>query len=42
MADLMADQKEIQETKTRSYNVEFDESEQMNELNELDEEIMNE
>jgi charged multivesicular body protein 5 len=42
MADLMADQEEIQEIMTRSYNVEYDESELMNELNELDEEIINE
>ena len=42
MADLMADQEEIQEIMTRSYQVEYDESELMNELNELDEEIVNE
>ena len=42
MADMMADQEEIQEIMTRSYNVEYDESELMDELNELDEEIVNE
>ncbi len=38
----MADQEEIQEVMGRSYNVEFDENELMDELNELDEEIVNE
>ena len=42
LADLMADQEEIQEIMTRSYQVEYDESELMDELNELDEEIINE
>ncbi len=42
LADLMADQEEIQEVLTRSYNVEYDESELMDELNELDEDIVNE
>ena len=42
MADMMADQEEIQEVMTRSYNVDYDESELMDELNELDEEIINE
>ena len=41
MADMMADQEEIQEIMTRSYNVEYDETELMDELNELDEEIVN-
>lgn len=42
LADLMADQQEIQEVMTRSYAVEFNESELMDELAELDEEIINE
>ena len=42
LADLMADQEEIQDVMSRSYQVEYDESELMNELNELDEEIVNE
>ena len=42
LADLMADQQEIQEVMSRSYAVEFDESELMGELAELDEEIINE
>jgi len=42
LADLMADQQEIQEVMSRSYQVEYDESELMDELNELDEEIINE
>lgn len=42
LADMMADQQEIQEVMSRSYQVEYDESELMNELNELDEEIINE
>lgn len=42
LADLMADQEEIQEIMTRSYQCEYDESELMGELNELDEEIINE
>lgn len=42
LADLMADQEEIQEVMSRSYQVEYDESELMDELNELDEEIINE
>ena len=40
LADLMADQEEIQEVMTRSYQVEYDEGELMDELNELDEEIL--
>ena len=42
LADLMADQEEIQEVMSRSYQVEYNESELMDELNELDEEIINE
>ncbi len=42
LADMMADQEEIQEVMGRSYNVEYDESELMNELAELDEDIVNE
>ena len=42
LQDMMADQEEIQEVMSRSYNVEYDESELMDELNELDEEIINE
>ena len=42
LADMMADQEEIQEVMGRSYQVEYDESELMNELAELDEEIVNE
>ena len=42
LADLMADQEEIQEIMTRSYQVEYNESELMDELNELDEDIVNE
>lgn len=42
LADLMADQDEIQEIMTRSYQVEYNESELMDELNELDEDIVNE
>lgn len=42
LADLMADQEEIQDVMSRSYQVEYDESELMDELNELDEEIVNE
>ena len=42
LADLMADQEEIQEVMGRSYNCEFNEEELMGELNELDEEIVNE
>ncbi len=42
LADLMADQQEIQEVMARSYAVEFNESELMDELAELDEEIINE
>ena len=39
---MMAEQEEIQEVMSRSYAVEYDESELMDELNELDEEIVNE
>lgn len=42
MADMMADQAEIQEVMGRSYAVDYDESELMDELNELDEDIVNE
>ena len=39
MADMMADMEEINEVMGRTYNVEMDENELLNELNELDEEI---
>ena len=39
MADMMEDMEEINEVMGRTYNVEMDEGELMNELNELDEEI---
>ena len=42
LADMMADQEEIQDIMARSYQVDYDESELMDELNELDEEIANE
>ena len=42
MADMMADMEEINEVMGRTYNVEFDESELLGELNELDEEIVSE
>ncbi len=42
LADMMADQEEIQEVMSRSYQVEYNESELMDELNELDEDIVNE
>lgn len=42
LADLMQDQEEIQEIMCRSYQVEYNESELMDELNELDEDIVNE
>ena len=42
LADMMADQEEIQEVMGRSYQVDYDETELMDELNELDEEIVNE
>ncbi len=42
LADLMADQAEIQEVMSRSYQVDYDESELMDELAELDEDIVNE
>ena len=42
LADMMADQEEIQEVMARSYQVEYDESALMDELNELDEDIVNE
>ena len=42
LAELMEDQAEIQEVMTRSYQVDYDESELMDELNELDEDIVNE
>ncbi len=42
IADMLDDQQEVMEIMGRSYNVEFDENEIMEELNELDEEIVNE
>ena len=42
LADMMADQEEIQEVMSRSYQVDYDESELMDELAELDEDIVNE
>ena len=42
MADMMADMEEINEVMGRTYNVEFDESELLGELDELDEEIVSE
>ena len=42
LADMMADQEEIQEVMSRSYQCEYDESELMDELAELDEDIVNE
>jgi charged multivesicular body protein 5 len=42
LADMMADQEEIQEIMSRSYQVDYDESALMDELAELDEEIVNE
>ena len=42
MADLMADQEDIQEMMGRNFGVEYDEDELMGELQELDAEIMNE
>ena len=42
MADMLADQEEIQEMMGRNFGVEYDESDLMNELNELDEEIIGE
>ena len=42
MAELMADQEEIQEMMGRNFGVEFDEDELMGELAELDAEIMDE
>ena len=42
LADLMADQEEIQEVMGRCYQVDYDESALMDELAELDEEIVNE
>lgn len=39
MADMMADMEEINECMGRSYNVDFDESELLGELDELDEEL---
>ena len=40
MADMMADQEDIQEMMGRNFGVEYDESELLDELNELDEEII--
>ena len=42
MADLMADQEDIQEMMGRNFGVEYDENELMGELAELDQEIMDE
>ena len=42
MADMMADQEEINEVMARTYNCEFDENELMGELDELDEELATE
>lgn len=42
MADMMADMDEINEVMTRTYNCEYDESELLGELDELDEEIVSE
>ena len=42
MADLMADQEDIQEMMGRNFGVEYDESELMGELAELDQELMDE
>ena len=40
MADMMADQEEINEMMGRNFGVDYDETELMDELNELDEEII--
>ena len=40
MADMMADQEEIQEMMGRNFGVEYDEADLEAELNELDEEII--
>ena len=40
MADMMADQEDIQEMMGRNFGVEYDEADLMDELNELDEEII--
>ena len=40
MADMMADQEDIQEMMGRNFGVEYDESDLLDELNELDEEII--
>lgn len=40
MAEMMADQEDIQEMMGRNFGVEYDEAELMDELNELDEEII--
>ena len=42
MADMMADQEDIQEMMGRNFGVEYDEADLMDELNELDEEIIGE
>ena len=42
MADMMADQEEIQEMMGRNFGVEYDEADLMQELNELDEELIGE
>ena len=42
MADMMADNEEIQEMMGRNFGVEYDEGELMDELAELDEEIIGE
>lgn len=40
MAEMMADQEDIQEMMGRNFGVEYDEADLMDELNELDEEII--
>jgi len=40
MADMMADQEDIQEMMGRNFGCEYDENDLMQELNELDEEII--
>mmetsp|Transcript_946 Transcript_946/g.610 ORF Transcript_946/g.610 Transcript_946/m.610 type:complete len:99 (+) Transcript_946:429-725(+) len=42
MADMMADMEEVNEVMSRTYNCEFDETELLGELDELDEEIATE
>ncbi len=40
MADMMADQEEVQEMMGRNFGVDYDEADLMGELDELDEEII--